>query len=415
MANLKTEFRGDRGGLFLMALRLGLFTFLTAGLYRFWARTRLRRWYWSGVRVGGSPMEYSGTALEKITGFFLALLLLGVFLTAANLVGITVALQFVDTYPDAINYAPAAMLIFLFPLFNFARYRARKYMLSRTSWRGIRFSMDSGAWGYAARASIYGLMTIATLGLFLPFRTFLLEKYLTDRTWYGNAQFTQHGSALKLFGPALPLLLCIWLPAGSAFLLYTQELVTMTTVRGMPTPRFDGHGHFLAIVILVCIPLAMLFVVYYRVASIRVLHALKELGTGIEFDIWPRTRTMIAIFYWGGVKTNFASGFVSGAFSGLVWSVIWLTGIADVSTIQAWMINPPPAVLLTLSIGTIFTYTTLLDVFKHTFITFPMVKHVSETVEILQPDLLGRVRPRYADSRTDGGGFAEALDAGAAF
>ena len=415
MAILKTEFRGDRGALFLMALRLGFLTFVTAGFYRFWARTRLRRWYWSGVRIGGSPMEYSGTALEKITGFFFALLLLAVFLTAANLIGITIALQFIETYPEAIDYAPAVSLLLLFPLFNFARYRARKYMLSRTSWRGIRFNMDRGAWGYAARASIYGLLTLLTAGLFLPVRTFLLEKYLTDRTWYGNARFTQMGNPLRLIGPAFPLLFCIWGGAGLVFLIYSQEMITIRMIGAVPAPRFHEHGGFLAGAALACIPLAMLFAVYYRVASMRVLHALKELGDGIEFDIWPRTRTMIGIFYWGGVKTNFASSFVSGAFYGLVWGLIWILGIADATTIQAWMITPPIGVVIALGVGTVFTYTTLLDVFKHTFITFPMVKHISETVEIHQPELLGRIRPRHADGRSDAGGFAEALDAGAAF
>jgi len=415
MAILKTEFRGDRGGLFLMALRLGLLTFITAGFYRFWARTRLRRWYWSGIRIGGSPLEYSGTALEKITGFFFALLLLAVVLTTANLVGIIVSIRMMEQNPNAMNFAPLAFLLVLFPLWNFARYRSRKYILSRTSWRGIRFGMDGGAWGYGARASLYGFLSLVTAGLFLPVRTFLLEKYLTDRTWYGNARFTQHGNPMRLFGPVFPLLFCIWGGAGLVVLAITQELVTFVDYGGFYLPRFAENGVFVVVAAVACIPLAMLFGIYYRVASMRVLHALKELGDGVEFDIWPRTRTVIATFYWGGVKTNFAASFVSGAFSGFVWSVVWLLGFADVATIQLWMENPPIGVLIPLIVGTIFIYTTLLNVFKHTFITFPLVKHISETVEIHQPELLSPIRQRQRAGRGDAGGFAEALDAGAAF
>ena len=415
MAILKTEFRGENGGLFLLALRLGLLTFVTAGFYRFWARTRLRRWYWSGIRIGGSPLEYSGTGLEKVTGFFFALLILAVVLTAANLVGITVAINLMDDYPNAIEYAPLAFLLVIIPLFNFARYRARKYMLSRTSWRGIRFSMDRGAWGYAARASIYGFLTLATLGLFLPVRTFLMEKYLTDRTWYGNAQFRQLGSPLRLIGPAFPLLFCIWGGIGLVTIGLTQNLITFVDYGGVSLPQFAENGAFVFFAALACIPLAMLFAVYYRVASMRVLYALKELGDGVEFDIWPRTRRVIAIVYWGGVKTNFAASFVSGAFSGLVWSLVWVLGLADAVTIQAWMANPPMGIVIALGLGSIFIYTVLLGVFKHTFITFPMVKHISETAEIHEPELLGRIRQRSIDGRSDAGGFAEALDAGAAF
>ena len=99
-------------------------------------------------------MEYTGTALEKITGFFFALFLLALMVTAVNLLGISVAMSMIEEYPQALELcAGSPSCLFFFPLLNFARYRARKYMLSRTYWRGIRFGMDRGAWGYAARAS----------------------------------------------------------------------------------------------------------------------------------------------------------------------------------------------------------------------------------------------------------------------
>ncbi|MEM8592624.1 MAG: DUF898 family protein, partial [Pseudomonadota bacterium] len=46
---------GRRRRLFGLALWTGFLTVLTLGLYRFWARTRLRRWYWSAIRPGGFP------------------------------------------------------------------------------------------------------------------------------------------------------------------------------------------------------------------------------------------------------------------------------------------------------------------------------------------------------------------------
>ena len=69
---LDGEFIGDRGRVFGLALKTGLLTVLTLGLYRFWMKTRLRRWYWSGVRVGGAPAEYTGDPLEKLLGFLIA-------------------------------------------------------------------------------------------------------------------------------------------------------------------------------------------------------------------------------------------------------------------------------------------------------------------------------------------------------
>ena len=58
--NLTTDFAGRRAGLFWLALKASLITVLTLGLYRFWMKTRLRRYYWSSIRPGGLPLEYAG-------------------------------------------------------------------------------------------------------------------------------------------------------------------------------------------------------------------------------------------------------------------------------------------------------------------------------------------------------------------
>src|SRR5262245_53447486 len=56
-----------------LALKNAGFTILTFTLYRFWARTSMRRRLWSRVAVLGDPLEYTGTALELFRGFLIAL------------------------------------------------------------------------------------------------------------------------------------------------------------------------------------------------------------------------------------------------------------------------------------------------------------------------------------------------------
>ena len=86
------------------------------------------------------------------------------------------------------------------PLIFFAQYRARRYKLARSRWRGVRFGAEKGAWGYALRAMGHWLLTILTLGLMLPRQTFWLEKYKTDRSWYGDGRFVQEGRWSALYG-----------------------------------------------------------------------------------------------------------------------------------------------------------------------------------------------------------------------
>ncbi|NQW12845.1 MAG: DUF898 family protein, partial [Rhodobacter sp.] len=56
---LETDYAGTRRSLFWLALKTSVLTVLTVGFYRFWAKTRVRRFYWSAIRPGGFPLEYT--------------------------------------------------------------------------------------------------------------------------------------------------------------------------------------------------------------------------------------------------------------------------------------------------------------------------------------------------------------------
>lgn len=51
--DLQTSYSGSKGPLFRLAFKTGVLTVLTLGLYRFWMKTRMRRYYWSAIRPGG--------------------------------------------------------------------------------------------------------------------------------------------------------------------------------------------------------------------------------------------------------------------------------------------------------------------------------------------------------------------------
>jgi uncharacterized membrane protein YjgN (DUF898 family) len=82
---------------------------------------------------------------------------------------------------------------------QFAIYRARRYRLTRTVWRGVRFWMDGSGWAYALRASLWALLAIVTLGIALPWRSAALERYKMEHSWYGDLQGTFVGQGWELF------------------------------------------------------------------------------------------------------------------------------------------------------------------------------------------------------------------------
>ncbi len=56
-----------------LALKNAGLTIITLTMYRFWARTSMRRRLWSRTWVLGDPLEYTGSAGELFRGFLISL------------------------------------------------------------------------------------------------------------------------------------------------------------------------------------------------------------------------------------------------------------------------------------------------------------------------------------------------------
>ena len=155
-ADLQTEYAGKRVPLFRLALVSSFFTVVTLGFYRFWMKTRLRRFYWSAIRPGGQPLEYTGESLEKLLGFLIAVVFLAFYIGIVNLILVFLSFSLLNNNLWAYTLSFVGVL----PVLFYARYRARRYILARTRWRGIRFGMDGGAWGYSWRAIVHWLVAL---------------------------------------------------------------------------------------------------------------------------------------------------------------------------------------------------------------------------------------------------------------
>ena len=112
---------------------------VTLGIYRFWLITDVRRFLWSNTEIDGETLEYAGTPLELLIGFLIAIAMLipvyaGFFIAALDL-GVF------GEMTGAIAFAGLAVLG------QYAIYRARRYRLTRTVFRGLRFTQTGSALG----------------------------------------------------------------------------------------------------------------------------------------------------------------------------------------------------------------------------------------------------------------------------
>ena len=185
------SFSGDRGEFRRLVTRGAWLELITVGFYRFWLVTDMRRHLWSNTGVDGDAAEYTGRAKELLIGFLIALAILVPVYLAYFLAGLE-AERFQ-------TFASFPLLAFLYVFGQFAIYRARRYRLTRTVWRGVRFWMSGSGWAYAARAALWGLLVVISLGLLLPWRDAALERYKMRNSYYGNLQGGFEGSGWEFF------------------------------------------------------------------------------------------------------------------------------------------------------------------------------------------------------------------------
>jgi uncharacterized membrane protein YjgN (DUF898 family) len=219
---------GELFGIFFTNL---LFSIITLGFYRFWAKTRMRRYIWSRVSLNGDAFEYTGTGGELFIGF---LIVVGLFIVA------TVLKTVLDlaSPPDSPLPLIATLLFALGVVYLVfvARYAAQRYRLTRTLWRGIRGGMTGSAWAWGLKAMLLGLLTAVTLGFAGPWVQMRLLDDRVNNSYFGDAKATMHSSSVPLYvafliglviswvGTAVVIALCAAIAAASGFL---SEFLTL--------------------------------------------------------------------------------------------------------------------------------------------------------------------------------------------
>ena len=337
------------------------------------------------------PLEYTGDPFEKLLGFLFAVVILAFYIGVVNLL-----LMYASFSLFQGNFA-AYFLSFVgvIPLWFYASYRARRYVLARTRWRGLRMGLEAGAWGYAWRAMGHWVLTLATLGLLWPRMTFWLEKYRTDRTFYGSVRFNQAGGWKPMFryvlhpgigGVSSVLIILAALGADNIGLLWALCL----------TLPWLGFG-----------------LAQYKAHTFRILTNAKSVG-GVEFRAAPRPWRVFGIYLFGyGIAGIGIVILLIAAVFILAFMTFGVASGADIDLVKTF--EALPRWMLTLS-GVLLYFAVFLlwSALTHTFVTMPLLRHFAETLTVVNPEALARIAQRPRDEFAEAEGFAEALDVGAA-
>ena len=181
------RFLGETGPFWQLLARGAVLLMFTLGIYRFWLTTDIRRYLWANTELAGESFEYTGTARELLLGFLIAIAILLPLYAAFFL--LTLSLGELSSW---------IALLCLTLLGHYAVYRARRYRLTRTVYRGVRFHQSGSAWQYAVCALSWWILIALTAGLAYPFAQSRLERFKMRNTFFGNLRGRFEGSGFRL-------------------------------------------------------------------------------------------------------------------------------------------------------------------------------------------------------------------------
>jgi len=220
-------------GLAAIALSNFFLNLITLWFYRFWAKTRVRRHIWSSVQINGEPVEYTGTGKELFLGFIVIMAIVFVPLT---LIGFGLAFHYGPESPALVVFQLAIGLM-LVTLYGFAIYRARRYRLSRTVWRGIRGALPGSALTYSGKYFATLLLSPITLGWSTPAMNLVLAEHINNDMRFGNTPFSFSGRA----GPLYARFAVCWFGTIVAYLLIAVIAIVL-----FYSGAFDGFEKMFA-------------------------------------------------------------------------------------------------------------------------------------------------------------------------
>jgi uncharacterized membrane protein YjgN (DUF898 family) len=401
------QFAG-RPGFIRLLFKNALLSVVTFGFYRFWARTSVRRYLWNNVVVGGEPLEYAGRGIELFIGFLIAMAIIA---PLAAVYGVIQYLMLISPL-----WAVSAQLIYfavIGVLIQVAVFRARRYRLSRTQWRGIRCWQDGSSWRYVGISLLYGLLTLVTLGLAAPWMNTALQRYKIEHTIFGNRRFSFTGSGSGLIGRwlvvyvlgALPLIVFFTLNAGT-------WLEMATAVGGGEIDEEEFRELATEIRGWWILSFAYLFGIvawlWYRVSEFRYFVAHTEFGA-VRLTSAAKLRRFILIFL-GYAASMIGLMIAVAVIASLIFAASFFATVGTGAEIKTALANP----LFWVEGAFIFATFLLANyVLAQYFMTYRIARHIVSTMTVTNLASVESVvqstqaRPGYGE------GLADAFDIGA--
>lgn len=203
-ATRRLQFHGGAGSLFGIQAINVLFTLLTLGVYYFWGKARVRAYLYSQSELERDRFAYHGTGLELFIGFMKGLVVFG-----GPVVLLSVLPQVYGAPEAVVTSLQSLLWLFGLLLVPVAMVGSRRYRLSRSSWRGIRFSFRGSIREFVGLFVVGSILTSLTLGIYYPVFVTRQQAFMVSHSYFGSRKFDFDARGRALIGAFVGMLLLL--------------------------------------------------------------------------------------------------------------------------------------------------------------------------------------------------------------
>jgi uncharacterized membrane protein YjgN (DUF898 family) len=214
----RLRFRGSAMGLFVISAVNALLTLLTLGVFYFWGKTRVRRYVLGETDFEEDRFAYHGTGKELLIGF-----VKGVAIFFIPISVLTILPEVYQAPAEVRSSLRSVLWLVGLLLVPVAMVGARRYRLSRTSWRGIRFSFRGSTRKFIGIFVVGSILTSLTLGLYYPVFGTQRQAFMVSHAYFGSRKFDFDGRGRDLMKPFLGMLLLFIPTLGLSWFWFTAR------------------------------------------------------------------------------------------------------------------------------------------------------------------------------------------------
>jgi len=230
------SFHGKGSTLFGKYLVNILLSIITLGIYSFWGKVKILQYQYDQTQLNGSPIQFQGTGKQFFFGFlkFLGILVVFYAVILAVVAGVFLAIQLglLGLIIWGILYI-AVLYLFIGVLLPVAINSRLRYRLRNSTWRGLN-GIYRGKNKELIPMVLWGLfLTLITLGIYSPWFSVKVRKYLYSKLSFGNLTLRFDGTGGELFLIGLKGLLLSLITLGIYGFWYGRNLYRWSTTKSV--------------------------------------------------------------------------------------------------------------------------------------------------------------------------------------